>query len=326
MPFRFNIDTPNKSFITKSLKRFSRKFGLLNYLVDKENLDNYTSLLLAYYTAGNKLETVKSGQIGDISYRAMITMPNEYKYAEPIMKSGAIIYAFSLNFTTDAHLIGLGNEAPMDKLQLKSLFFHYKLERVVLEGDFNEHFDLYAAAGQQQQSRYVMDPEAMLSFMNFLQYNFWEIAGSEMYVVISRDHKKSNDALKEAPEFLEQITPAILEKYPTKKSAYDPEKFQLKNKKLLCPVCSKQLAFEEKIFICPDQHGILLPGSELVRLRKKERNIEIDTGQEALHGPLKCPYCGQAMRLDSYENADFQIDTCSNCLYRWLDASEVNKV
>lgn len=83
------------------------------------------------------------------------------------------------------------------------------MEKITLEGDFNDSFDVYAGLNQQSLVRYIFDPLAMVHFMDFFPYNFWEIVGSEMYVAITSNHENSTSVLKNAVKLLDEIRPAV---------------------------------------------------------------------------------------------------------------------
>lgn len=97
---------------------------------------------------------------------------------------------------------------------------------------------------------------------------------------------------------------------------------------LLCPICSSELVAQNGIFLCPQQHGLLLTSRQL-RDAKREKRHALQPAKT--HVPdsqqnVTCPNCGQPMHKVNYNDMEIVIDSCLKCHYRWLDTGELDRI
>ncbi len=95
---------------------------------------------------------------------------------------------------------------------------------------------------------------------------------------------------------------------------------------MLCPVCQIELVHEGTVLACPSRHGILVTGKvlqerETISVDDKGDSQAVNTKQQ-----LTCPNCSAAMQKVNYNDTEIIIDSCPNCMYRWLDTGELAKI
>lgn len=310
------------ALVEKFTDMSSPYFSLRKSPFSKSNLTRHTPILMSMYLINQHVLHAISGQIDDVVYRVYVTGESHGGH----MSGGARLYVFELDFNTRAHLIGLGNDSQYDKFKLKSHLNTYDVEYIDLEGDFNQHFDLYAAQGQQTQARYVFDPQAMATYIDYCRYNFWEIVDNELHIVISHGHKNQQYVLQHAREFLRVIKPALTRELPSDPKIKHYPVYNQTHKKLPCPICHTKTKGHKGIFACKNNHGILLFGGTLLELRNGNNAYDQKSLNDQSHKSLQCPNCNNLMLTHKFAQKDFMIDTCTRCALRWLDSTEVAKV
>lgn len=243
------------------------------------------------------------------------------------------IYAFSLPFSTDLHLVGVPKQESG-----KSWIKDANMEPVVLEGDYQSYFSLYAEKGQQFLSRYHLDPQAMVFSIDFCTSFHWEIVNNTLYFL----DENILPSLSIADEFIRLIKPAF-----SQVSQRDIKLFvsqigeDLKDSmlNLKCPICSLELMEGKQWLACPEGHGYLINGSHMLDVRKDSTHI-IKELSEVLgrppkviskvtrveHGELVCPHCAHMMQQTKYQFTDIVLDICFYCPYRWIDGIELDVV
>ncbi|HEY5152575.1 MAG TPA: hypothetical protein VII55_01230, partial [Candidatus Saccharimonadales bacterium] len=176
------------------LYRLWRKFSLSRFVDNGpgELADSQSnSVILSYYTAGHNLINASRGKVADMSYSLYATTPQQQAADESIayVENDAAIYALDLPFNTESHFVGLSKSHKLNRLQFESFLKANGMEKVVLEGDFPDYFDIYADKGQQFEVRTVLDPSAMAFVVDYCQSHFWEINDSELYIVATDTDK-----------------------------------------------------------------------------------------------------------------------------------------
>jgi hypothetical protein len=223
------------------------------------------------------------------------------------------VFAVYLPFQTKAHLIGL----PRNSGAIKLRSFNSTMEAVVLEGDYPNYFQLFTDRGQQADSRYVLDPKAMVFTIDFCKDAYWEIANNTLYF-FSETNLPSFEVVD---RFVEEIRPAVEDASPKDHSriAYGNTKMTT----FLCPICDAQLVDGEAWMECPQRHGLLITGRQMRDYREKLISVDnravFDDGRTE---KLKCPYCSHSMIPSKFQNTDITIDRCGRCVYRWIDTPE----
>ena len=101
-----------------------------------------SSVLLTYYTDGKQLFSAKRGTVDGMHYSAVITTNIDM-----------LLYRIELPFATKSHIVSIP-KAP-DVPQLDPSGGDSIMERVSLEGDFPNHFSIFAEKDQQSVARYI---------------------------------------------------------------------------------------------------------------------------------------------------------------------------
>lgn len=239
------------------------------------------------------------------------------------------VYCVELPFRSGVHLLGI----PKERGAIEIDFTGGVMEPVVLEGDYPNYFSLYADNNQQQVSRFVLDPKAMQFTVDFCRNFSWEIVEDSLY--FSSIDQVASFALID--QFVTEIRPAIeVASARTKNPQMTMPYAHFEGRKLHCPICSKQLALAKEWLGCPDGHGVLITASQLSDLRdidndeQEKDTIAADIAQSGLspvlHENLQCPYCHSAMEPTNFAFTTVQIDVCTKCLFRWLDAGEAKRL
>lgn len=273
-----------------------------------------TSVLLSYYAAGD-LIPIKNGMLGNLHYTAIIG------------HSGSLIIQVVLPFSTQLHLVGIPKRKEVT--QLYPAGENSILEKVDLEGDYNNYFTLYAEKGMQMDSRYALDPKAMVFTIDFCQSHNWEIVDNQLYFVqVGKNADNDPTSMtKDVEAFVTQIQPAIGKPLSDEAlldvSPYNKEYRQNLN----CPICKTTLKNSGDYLSCINADGVLIKGGALSKLHSgtlKIPNAVIKKHRSPIE-QIKCPSCGNAMEITKYNGGNTTIDSCLHCSYRWLDAGELSE-
>lgn len=279
-------------------------------------------VLLAYYTEGASMESVKKGTFGDLHYSVMIASNFINDLGAP---QSALLYRVELPFYTSVHLVGIPKKT--GAVQLNPAHGQSTMERVVLEGDYNDYFNLFCEKGMQEFTRYVLDPKAMLFTVDFCQSQNWEIVANELYFVVAsnmKDDPGDKSSLEsDILNFVTEIRPAIEkpldEQQKTAITPYNEDR----RTDIKCPLCGSVMINQGNYFSCPKGDGVLLNGSQLHNVKKGLQSLPNRAQQLAQRKTnLTCPACGKEMTRVAYDGSSTMIDSCTNCPYRWLDSGE----
>lgn len=129
--------------------------------------------------------------------------------------------------------------------------------------------------------------------------------------------------LEDVAGFVEAIRPAIEQELtPAQKKLRTPYGEERRTH-LQCPLCDADMPQKFNRFSCPNRHGTLISARNLKKLRAQD--VEFYDSAQANHteGTLQCPSCDSVMFKVRYLGGKTIIDSCSNCMYRWLDNGEV---
>jgi Zn-finger nucleic acid-binding protein len=229
-------------------------------------------------------------------------------------------------------MIGLSKDHKLNRVMFADFLEGHGMERVTLEGNFSSYFDIYAAKGQQVAVRQTLEPDAMAFVVDYCRSHFWEINSSELYIVATDSDPSKGEKitlLDQSQKFIDEIKPALLPGQPGAAAIHHEIPYgEYDGPSLLCPICQKTMTLVGNSHICPDGHGILVTGAVLDKLHDNELDLklDIDPSKTAEHKQLTCPNCHNPMEPTQYQGGAVQIDSCTNCPYRWLDAGEVAKI
>lgn len=269
---------------------------------------------------------LKQGKVGGMQYSAVAIIGHADDFGE--LSSGALMYMVTLPYRTQVHLLGIPKATRV--AQLKPDSRGSLMEKVILEGDYPNYFSLYTEKGMQTDVRYALDPKAMLFTIDFCQSHSWEIADGYLYFVQGNTPQYKDDPtymFEDIERFVAEVRPVVsngeINEDPYLKTAASlvirPDILELD-----CPVCAQVMSAENDCYRCPQDHGILLVGAKLSRVRSGEiRNPGAVTKREQTH--IKCPSCGSEMNHVQFGDLHTFIDSCSKCPYRWLDAGELHR-
>lgn len=280
-----------------------------------------SSAIISYYSAGHLFTAATRNKLNNMDYSTYVTMPTgNATFTDAI----AAIVALDLPFNTEAHLVGLSKEHKIDRLQFASFLQANGMEKVTLEGDFPDYFDIYAAPGQEMQVREVLNPESMQFVVDFCRSHFWEINCAELYIVATESDHDNQSIIAQSQEFVSRIKPALLPGDTGAAPVHHQAPYgEYDGPALSCPICRKVMTVQENWQLCPEGHGVLLSGRDIIGLRHHQLEIPADPTKAVKHGQLTCPNCHYQMQSVNYEDSGVEIDSCENCPFRWLDANEV---
>ncbi|MGZ6005056.1 MAG: zf-TFIIB domain-containing protein [Candidatus Saccharimonadales bacterium] len=301
--------------------RFASKFDPASVPADSQS----DSEILSFYTAGHLLTRLAKTTAKGLKYSVYLTLP--YNLENSIVTEDAAIVVLDLPFNTQTHLIGLSKQHGIDRVKFDSFVQANGMEKVELEGDFPDFFDIFVAKGQQFQARVVLDPDSMQFVADFCKSHFWEINSSELYLAASSQDKGTDNYIETALKFVDSLKPALLPGEPgAAKVHHEVQYGEYDGPALLCPICQKTMTIHDNWQICPAGHGILVNGKDLTRLHAKELVINPLPANDQKHAYLKCPFCRHQMENVDYEETHTMIDSCTFCTFRWLDANEIAKI
>lgn len=283
-----------------------------------------TSVLLSYYTDGALVQPLVEGRNGDMQYSALLIL-NAAARTKGVLEDNALLYQVALPFESKIHLLGIPKKSGATQLDPTGSGL---MEKVELEGDFDDYFSLFCEKGMQVDARYVLNPKVMAFVVDFCQSHNWEIVGNELYFLqetgtgAAGDH---TDMFKDINAFVAQIRPVIEQPLTdAEKQAITPYGEDSRTD-LKCPVCGQVLTNTGQYFACPKGDGALVNGRLLPELISKPERVSDPQDIPAISRmkPLVCPSCGATMQHVAYEFSKVIIDSCPNCPYRWLDAGEI---
>lgn len=304
-------------------RRFFGKLGIA-----KTGVIEGTSLVMAFFTQGYNLSRLKRAKIQGVRYNIFLTSQDNSKNKdEPNTKAGSMIYMLELPYSTTGHVIGISKKSILDRFFLESFLEAHGMEEIVLEGDYPNQFSIYASPGQQVISRYILDPAAMEFTVDYCTNHFWEIVGDEMYFATVDGLDSDEDILLSSIKFAEQVKPATADSANNQATVKHEVPYgELGDTPLKCPICNTDMEIGQYWFTCKNQHGILIPGPDLHKIKQKIHKVNKSGGQPVQHEGLHCPSCGSKMHPVDYLKSGVIIDSCTQCAYRWLDTNEAYKI
>lgn len=238
---------------------------------------------------------------------------------------GYQINIIALPFQTACHIIGIPTEQISILESIDS-----NLEKVSLEGDYNNFFQLFTEPGDQTNLRYILDPVAMTVSIDFFKNYYWEIHDNTLYI---SSYFESPD-LDAIDRFIETIRPAIEIPNTTPNSPHSQPYHYTKSREIDCPVCQKKLIADTYWIGCPDGHGCIASDYQLTQLRDLhdtlyQRIAQYKPAQSTTRPTtLHCPYCFDHPQMNSqqYSTTTITLDTCPKCGHHWLDLDELARV
>lgn len=300
-------------------------FGKLGF--SKTNYVDNTSFVMAFFSQGHKLSRVKRGKIEGLKFNAFLTMPYRGYESQMNTNSGSIIYMLELPFHTTGHVVGVSKKSTVNRHFLESFLEANNMKEIVLEGDYPNHFSIYAAPGQEMISRYILDPKAMAFTVDYCANHFWEIVGDEMYSATVSDIKSESSILKNSKRFAEQVKPATAGTTGNLKKVYHERPYgEIGDTPLNCPICNTEMHVGQYWFTCKNKHGMLVLGMDLHKIRNHVHNVDRNEALPIQHEGLHCPNCGNKMHPVDYLQTGTIIDACTKCAFRWLDSNEAFKI
>jgi Zn-finger nucleic acid-binding protein len=289
-------------------------------------------LLLAYYTYGRKVISAHEGTTEHgIHYTAFVTsnQPLISGSTAAIGTKTSLIYRVELPYQSQIHLLGIPNNPHAAKLE--PITGPNKMEQVDLEGDFGNYFSLYADRGKQAQARYLLDPKTMAFIVDFCSSHSWEIINDEFYFVQTAQETVAADAttmFDNIQRFADEIRPVIAVPAEKKLNVHKLPYNRTRERDIYCPICNAQLEAQRHYYACPNQHGKLISGGQLLALRDDlPDDVKLMSEKHAVeHREVNCPNCKTQMTPTPYNGRVTIIDVCTNCPYRWIDAGELASI
>lgn len=245
-------------------------------------------------------------------------------------KGRTMIFTVHLPFETRLHLFAVSADAHV-------LLDKNKVEPIVLEGNYQAYFQLFALKGQQVDARYMLDPVAMEATMTYMHQYTWEVWGNTLYV-ISEIEFPSLDVFDAV---VEEIRPAITSNasvFPVE----NPVAYRvLEDSKLSvgCTFCGDSMLQSANGYACRHGHGFVLSDRQLrfmdralaghfdaATIKEQFKDpYDVTTPDDLFDTPIlpwsSCWFClsnsFQAARLES--GVDYQA--CPSCQYNWIPAA-----
>lgn len=283
------------------------------------------SVLTAHYMFDADVIPVGTRTVGDLHMSTIAVMP---KAIGLLQGDQLLFHQVYLPYASKTHLLGLSQRPGASRISTR----HVKqFEKVELEGDFPDYFQLYAGEDMQTLARYVLDPAAMAFIIDFCRHHSWEIVNNKLLVVEEKDGIAANNQqtiYDLLPKFVQEIRPAVESKVPlTENEANMPYLHDFRDN-MNCPHCGQQLLNEQLYMTCPNGDGFLLGGDKLQSLKDRTLTLPDNAAQNTgkPETDLTCPSCNSVMAKVDYFQPGLIIDACTNCRYRWLDGGEAAKI
>jgi hypothetical protein len=270
------------------------------------------SVLLNYYIINQLYGAPKTQLLNGIHYSTYIAG-----------NTGALIYRIELPFLTRYHLVGIPRSNHVEQLnpaaEAGSL-----LERLVLEGDYQNYFNLYIDKASQVEARVALNPKAMAFTVDFCRSHSWEIVNNELYFVqASEDNPEDPTSMfEDIAAFVDEIRPAIQNSDKIRRTTNLVPYGEERRQALPCPICQRAMPLKDNYFTCLHGHGALLSARSVIAYGDGKLTISMPRAQSKKHGPIPCPSCGATMLTAMIDGITTPIDSCPNCTYRWIDAQE----
>lgn len=167
-----------------------------------------------------------------------------------------------------------------------------------------------------------MDPKAMVFTMDFCAQFDWEIVDDSLY--FRSESELPGFAIVD--QFVEEIRPAVEVPSDRLVNANKRSYTDTLGLTLLCPICQQPLKNGKAWLACPQGHGCLVTGKQLLDMSNQQEPVPFDITASTPHQDLTCPYCSHPMNPTRYQLSKVVIDVCSNCRFRWLDAEEPTRL
>lgn len=244
------------------------------------------------------------------------------------------LYAIGLPFTSTTHLLAIpkGKETLLNLSEMIST-----MQPVMLEGDYDSYFSLYANQGQQVESRVLLDPSAMEFSIDFCAAYTWEIVDSSLFFI----SESILPDLTVIDDFVKQLTPAevVSTTLPLTQKTQSIERLLPSASTLQCPICHTKLLKGKRWLACTNGHGYLLTAEELILTRQHmndtQRSVETSVGSVPNvittitivdHGDIVCPNDAQTMIKAGYQETTAFLYSCPSCIYRWIDGQYLDPI
>ncbi len=302
---------------------------------------------IVYLTSGVQHDWRRKGKLKINSPKALVTLgalsrhgelilladgytPSEMRYSY-VMGLSLIfsprplygLYTVELPFVASAHIVGLSrNDSFPARLEVPDS----ALEEMELEGDYPNYFSLYVDRGEQSEGRYVLDPLAMQYTVDFCKQFNWEILDDTLFFLSGTEIP----SFEMVDRFIQEIRPAVDSGKKAVRHSHDLPYVTIQPLRMDCPICQVRMKPGREWLSCPDQHGILLEGKQMIRLRQI---ADADDLRLSLYGldsqserELICPHCKSYMKPNRFLNTHRYVDVCTSCRYRWLDYNETKEI
>jgi len=164
--------------------------------------------------------------------------------------------------------------------------------------------------------------------VDFCQSHNWEIVGNELYFAqeSGTGHKDDPTSMfQDISTFIDEVRPALGKPLDEKQLKNLTPYGKDRRTDLKCPVCNKEMINNGQFFKCPGHHGALVNGSTLIKINDGELKLKQSEKEQPAKRPkiIHCPSCDNKMDQVAYQGGPIQIDSCTNCHYRWLDHGEL---
>jgi|GEM_PF-3558594 len=280
-----------------------------------------TSLLLTQMIDGTKLVDALSGKTpSGMYYSYIVSAGNVYANRKTYG-----LYHVELPFYSSAHVLGLSKQQnSIGPINLEDSI----MEPLDLEGDYPNYFTAYTEKTQQADSRYVMDPAAMVFTVDFCQQYDWEILNGDLYFYCDNEVP----SFELIDEFVSQIRPSIASDTPVVRTAHELPYVLHYPRSMDCPVCHTAMRASDTSMYCPQHHGSLLNGKQLLDIRRNADPkllyslLSFKKKTSESNRALICPYCTSKMNRSRYQLSKLWIDTCRTCRFRWVDTYEYEEI
>jgi len=283
------------------------------------------SSLVGYYSVGHSLLNTGHGTIDGIHYGMYMTTVTDKQFGDAFTDEVAIIYVLDLPFNTGVHLLGASKLYKIDHTKFDPFLAQNGLQKVALEGDSSNFFDMYAAKGQDFQIRSILNPEQFATVEKYCKTQFWELHDSELYFIVTDDGIGNGNIIETTNQFIHALQPALPATTSSLPVVHREVPYDVYDGPILdCPLCGKKMELcDSKWFRCVDGHGVLVISREFEQLYHRRLTIQIDPAKAVHHGPLACPHCHYSMQTVQDHDKKIEVDLCPNCAFSWLDADDV---
>jgi hypothetical protein len=167
-------------FVAIAILMFKFREYIIGWILRRFSEKTKGSVLLAAFTRGKTVHPMAVAPIA--GYPSYVFMTEH-----------GVVLSVELPFHSDVQLVGFSSKSEPRSDEIRAVTNEYGLEKVVLEGNFPNYFEVYTEPTKQTDVRVPMNPKTMAYLVDFCQSHTWEVRDNMLSFASSDKLKKEVD-------------------------------------------------------------------------------------------------------------------------------------